>query len=304
MHLRPNNSFRQKIETKPLNLSPIPMATPIKRPSKVSNNIRRAILGKKTPVLTRTFKRRRKPIKTDNPKPQVSAEPRIASILDQKISALKTYDAFGWKMTLTRDKVSKSVFDNLDEVPKLDKLIETLHSRPYLNIAICPGISSNWLVDVDVDNKEALELAPLMLPETGLISGRTSRPRSHYWYVSEGCRPIYCRDDENCWSEERKHGIVAEIRTGSGAGYSTQAPPSCNYIHGEEYYWDVWGDPAIVDRRTLSSAVRKLVVAACLRANGWEIKDSIEFVETCTRQQLREVEVQIDGPPLTRWYGY
>jgi hypothetical protein len=45
------------------------------------------------------------------------------------------------------------------------------------NIGVRPGIDSGWLVDVDLDCIEAVELADLYLPTTGAVFGRASKPR-------------------------------------------------------------------------------------------------------------------------------
>ncbi|MEZ6092487.1 MAG: hypothetical protein R3C05_31665 [Pirellulaceae bacterium] len=43
---------------------------------------------------------------------------------------------------------------------------------------------SGWLVDVDLDCPEALELADQYLPPTPAITGRPSSPKSHRWYIA------------------------------------------------------------------------------------------------------------------------
>jgi hypothetical protein len=59
---------------------------------------------------------------------------------------------------------------------------------PGTNIAIRVGTRSRDLVDCDLDCEEAIELAPLYLPETGAIFGRKSKPRSHWLYIADGGR--------------------------------------------------------------------------------------------------------------------
>jgi hypothetical protein len=52
-----------------------------------------------------------------------------------------------------------------------------------MNIAILTGTPSG-LVDVDLDSPEAIALAPMFLPETGMIFGHASKRRSHWMYRS------------------------------------------------------------------------------------------------------------------------
>src|SRR5262245_291087 len=52
-----------------------------------------------------------------------------------------------------------------------------------LNIGLLLGQPSCGLVDIDLDCSEAITVAKHLLPSTGWISGRASRPCSHWWYV-------------------------------------------------------------------------------------------------------------------------
>jgi len=54
------------------------------------------------------------------------------------------------------------------------------------NIGLLLGEPSGWLIDVDLDCREAIELADKYLPHTDAVSGRPSSPRSHRWYIAEG----------------------------------------------------------------------------------------------------------------------
>src|SRR5262245_39282902 len=51
-----------------------------------------------------------------------------------------------------------------------------------LNIGLVLGEASGGLVDIDLDQPEAVLAAPMLLPPTGWISGHPNSPRSHYWY--------------------------------------------------------------------------------------------------------------------------
>src|SRR5262249_43510615 len=52
-----------------------------------------------------------------------------------------------------------------------------------LNLGILNGAPSGGLIDGDLDQPEAIAAAPYLLPRTDCISGRESKPSSHYWYV-------------------------------------------------------------------------------------------------------------------------
>lgn len=59
--------------------------------------------------------------------------------------------------------------------------------RPW-NLAVGLGRLSGWLVDVDLDCEEAIEVAEILLPATKRIFGRPGAERSHYQFVSEGAK--------------------------------------------------------------------------------------------------------------------
>ena len=51
------------------------------------------------------------------------------------------------------------------------------------NVGALMGLASGGLTDMDLDCKEAVQLAPYFLPRTGSIYGRPSKKRSHYLYT-------------------------------------------------------------------------------------------------------------------------
>src|ERR1700720_210077 len=53
------------------------------------------------------------------------------------------------------------------------------------NIGIQLGPSSHGLTDLDLDCAEAVALAPYILPPTGAIFGRASKPTSHWLYTTD-----------------------------------------------------------------------------------------------------------------------
>ena len=59
------------------------------------------------------------------------------------------------------------------------------HFVPGTNVGVVLGEPSSGLVDVDLDNANALKLAPYFLPETDFIFGRHSKPASHWLYQTQ-----------------------------------------------------------------------------------------------------------------------
>jgi len=122
-----------------------------------------------------------------------------------------------------------------------------------MNIGILLGEPSGGLVDVDLDVREATLAAPVLLPPTGLVHGRASRPKSHHWYLAD---PVPA---SRKW-QDLDGTVLCELRTTSA---QTVVPPS---IHpdGDRYQWDEWGEPSKVSADALSKALGQLAAAALL----------------------------------------
>jgi hypothetical protein len=106
---------------------------------------------------------------------------------------------------------------------RLEELNRYFNGRPQ-NIGILLGEPSGWVVDVDLDAPEAVELAPLFLPST-LKSGREGAQRSHWWYRSEGARTERWKDTDGV--------TLLELRS---TGCQTVVEPSI-HPEGDRYLW-------------------------------------------------------------------
>ena len=124
------------------------------------------------------------------------------------------------------------------------------------NIGLLLGQPSGELVDVDLDCPEARELADRFLPPTNCFTGRPSSRRSHRWYVSPGVETTRHRDPVS-------KATIVELR---GTGSQTLVGPS---IHPSgERYEALAGEPAIVHRRFLVTAVQQLALEVIRLRHG------------------------------------
>jgi hypothetical protein len=130
------------------------------------------------------------------------------------------------------------------------------------NIGILWGKPSHWLVDVDLDCKEAVALAPSFLPKTDRVYGRKTRPTSHYLYQCKGTEPIKFNDPEPSDPED---ACLLELRS---TGQQSVGPPS---IHpsGERIRWEKKGEPARVSLNDLRIALGRLA-GAVLITRRWK----------------------------------
>ena len=104
------------------------------------------------------------------------------------------------------------------------------------NVAL---ILSNNLVDIDLDSKEAIQLAEEYLPIPSCIYGRETSRRSHYVYQTKNgdisTRQFIGPKDSNQDSENTHGDMVLELRTGDGK--SARVPPSF-HANGEQLLYE------------------------------------------------------------------
>lgn len=132
--------------------------------------------------------------------------------------------------------------------------------EPGDNVGALWGEPSNWLVDIDLDVKEARLAAVKLLPET-FIYGRQSSPGSHYIYRCSGITTTKY--------QTKDIGTIVEIRS---TGAQTALPLS---IHpdGERYRIEHDVDFMQISRAELNKRI-KLVAAAAIAGYYYPEKSS------------------------------
>jgi hypothetical protein len=132
------------------------------------------------------------------------------------------------------------------------------------NLAILLG-DGYGSCDVDSDCLEAVRAAPFFLPDTGMVYGHASMPRSHYIYRSDPAQP----------SREFKDidgSMIIELRCQTkdgGIGKQTVVPPSTHECGEQIRYEPGCGiRPANVDADIVLAAVARTAAAALL-ARHW-----------------------------------
>jgi hypothetical protein len=160
---------------------------------------------------------------------------------------------------------------NIRNWPQLkitDENIDRFFNGARINVGAIMGARSGNLADVDLDCKEAVDLAPHFLPRTDSIYGRPGKRRSHYLYKCDDPDPkasIKLNDEHG--------GCIVELRLG-GAGKGAQSlMPGSTHTSGERYQWDVDGIIASAPCATLKAAITKVAVATILIRN-WPAQGS------------------------------
>lgn len=120
------------------------------------------------------------------------------------------------------------------------------------NIGVLLGEPSGWLVDVDLDDPRALELAETLLPHTGLVWGRCSKPQSHWIYRVTS--PV----NTKAWKNSNGTEIVSLRSTGA----QSIAPGSEHDKTGERVEWHgAPGNPGVLSPDDLVGSIEQLVQA-------------------------------------------
>jgi P4 family phage/plasmid primase-like protien len=113
--------------------------------------------------------------------------------------------------------------------------------------------------DVDCDCIEAVRAAAVLAPATGLVFGRQSNPRSHYWYLIGG--PEFKRQPfHDPLVVDKDANTLVEFR---GKDVQTMAPGSV-HPSGERVRFDENGQPATIAAGDLLWAVKRIAAAAIL----------------------------------------
>lgn len=135
---------------------------------------------------------------------------------------------------------------------------EYFEQNPSYNVAVLTGEASGNLVDIDLDDPMAVDLAEYFLPKTGLTWGRTSKLKSHW---------LYKTTEASGATIQFQHGNLGTLVEFRGDKSCTMAPPSV-HPSGELVEFSSDGAPLEIEKSVLLTATQKLA-AATLLAHNW-----------------------------------
>jgi hypothetical protein len=193
--------------------------------------------------------------------------PRGINTAMTPLEIAQSYITRGWNPVPCRYRTKKPIGDDWQS-RKIDATNVTQHfDDAQLNVGVQLGPSSAGLTDVDLDCREAVAIAPYVLPPTSARFGRASRRDSHRLYVTD-----LASRAENAVLQFRHPNtgeMLCELRVGGGGkGAQTVFPGSTHDETGEAVTWDEDGAPAAVDGEQLFRKVKELA-AFCLIARYW-----------------------------------
>jgi hypothetical protein len=139
-------------------------------------------------------------------------------------------------------------------------------NRAHMNIGVILG-DEYGTADVDLDSLEAVRVGAELLPKTGMVFGRASKPASHFLYRCDSPVPTKQYKDPIT-----KTCMIVELRcqkSDGSIGLQTVVPPSV-HPEGEEIRFEAGRDrePANIPASMLQIAVGKIAATALL-ARHW-----------------------------------
>jgi len=185
-------------------------------------------------------------------------------------TALKTalsYIERGWQPVPVGHKAKKPLGDEWQNREKLTaRTAPKWFNGGALNIGVQLGAKSDGLTDVDLDVREAIVAAPLLLPKTNAKFGRASKQQSHWLYKTGLASSI---DKAALQFHDPDEGtMLLELRIGGGGKGAQSVFPGSVHGSGEAVEWADNGEPAKVDDAMLVQQVKRLA-AVVLLAQRW-----------------------------------
>jgi putative DNA primase/helicase len=159
-----------------------------------------------------------------------------------KTDCLKEYRGRGWKLVRLRPG-SKKPYERAWQHDDCDPGAFTEAD----NFGVVLGEASGGIVDVDLDQPEAVVAAGFLLPPTGVVFGRPSNPSSHRLYrVAEPGKTARFKDGNG--------RVVVEYRANNSL---TMAPPSV-HPDSEKVAFEEFGDLGSTARADLLERCRSI----------------------------------------------
>jgi hypothetical protein len=149
--------------------------------------------------------------------------------MSSALQAAQAYVARGWNPLPLPFKSKKPTDEGWQKrVIREPDIPKYFNGKPQ-NVGVVLGPSSNGLTDVDLDCREARELAPHVLARTGAIFGRASARAAHWLYCSK--LAATSEDDKAAIqfkdpTRPADEAMLLEVRVGGEKGAQTVFPGS------------------------------------------------------------------------------
>jgi hypothetical protein len=176
----------------------------------------------------------------------------------------REYARRGWNVVPVKFRTKQPIGSNWQTRVIREADVPKYFNGAPLSVGVEMGASSGGLTDGDLDSREAVAIAPYVLPRTEAVFGRASNRSSHWLYISnlhEGAygaaiqfRDPLLKGDDAMLFELR---IGGKNEAGEIKGAQTVFPGSV-HESGEDIVWEENGEPATVDGNVLLQCARRL----------------------------------------------
>jgi hypothetical protein len=186
----------------------------------------------------------------------------------------RAYARRGWNPVPVGFKTKKPIGSNWQTRVIREADVPKYFNGAPQNVGVILGASSAGLTDIDLDCREAMAIAPHVLPETGAMFGRASKRDSHWLYISklhEGAHGATIQFRDPLLKGDK--AMLLELRIGGRnergeiRGAQTVMPGSV-HESGEDIAWEKDGKPATLVGGELVRLVSQLA-AFSLLARHW-----------------------------------
>jgi P4 family phage/plasmid primase-like protien len=207
-----------------------------------------------------------------SPQPTAPQPPEIRPN-DHPLTIARGYLDRGWNPIPVSRQTKKPIRKKWQLRRLDDTTVVAAFNRPDLNIGVQQGPYSNGLTDMDLDCRQAIEIAPMFLPASNNIFGRASKRRSHWLYNSALASKIAkaCLQFKDIEPDGRPGAMMLELKIGGGGKGTQSVFPGSVHPSGEAIEWDRDGMLVTVNDDVLLRLlrqVRRLAVAVIL-ARHW-----------------------------------
>ncbi|QDU39692.1 hypothetical protein Mal4_40380 [Maioricimonas rarisocia] len=180
---------------------------------------------------------------------------KVEVVAPSVLDAARDYVRRGWRVVPIPFKQKRPVIKEWKQLCLTEDDLPEYFDQPA-NVGIILGEPSHWLVDVDLDCPEAIELARQYLPFTPARSGRPGALNSHWWYYASGTGTKKHTDPVD-------NTMIVELRA---TGLQTVVGPS---VHPDGSQYEILtGEPAIVPAPMLTACVAALAKAVSELRHG------------------------------------
>src|SRR5262249_40361574 len=168
--------------------------------------------------------------------------------VNNRLAIARGYIKRGWNPVPVSRRTKKPFEKAWQTLRATEETVTSRFSRT-VNVGVQMGPMSGGLTDVDLDCREAMLVASMLLPESNNVFGRASKPCSHWLYSSTLADKIA---KASLQFKDIDGSMMLELRVGGGDKGSQSVFPGSVHESGEAIEWDRDGTLAVVDDDELS----------------------------------------------------